>query len=62
MGMGFHTLKPAHPGFVALHRASGVGHEAPECQDKPLRITGTGSSGANPKRLGDGWAELGKTA
>lgn len=59
-GMGFHTLKPAHPGFVALHRASGVGREAPECQDKPLRITGTGSSGANPEEAGRWVGRAGK--
>lgn len=66
--LGFCTPKPARqpPGhtqaFVALHRASGAGSEAPACQDKPLRVTGASPQEQTLQRLGDGYAELVKAS
>lgn len=66
--LGFCTPKPARqpPGhtqaFVALHRASGAGSEAPASQDKPLRVTGASPQQQTLQRLGDGYAELVKAS
>lgn len=66
-GLGFCTpgSQPA-PGytqaFVALHRASREGDEAPAWQDEPLRVTGASPQEQAPQRLGGGRAGEGWVA
>lgn len=63
-GLGFCTSQlPGYTqAFVALHRASRAGGEAPAWQDRPLRITGASPQEQTPQRLGGGCAGEGWVA